>query len=601
MRSNKLKTSLAGMALLAAIGASAQTAPSYSAIELPCSNKLFHGNFVWMDHNMDGKMDMAVKGRDLNDNWTIKAALLRNRGNDFESEDLSAKIELNETWDKVLAPIDYNNDGYVDLLYAGYGEAKLYKNTKGNSFKVVSNFQIEDMDNEEEALYTGFIAVADYDNDGYQDIATFDKERRIVLYHNNNGDGTFSKADNALDGESFPTLGSGSLAWGDYDNDGRPDLIATGWGNDATYSVLYHNLGNGKFEKIAIDQSEGGIVSGTQKGQITWVDINGDGCQDLFYSGETYIGGNWDKSCAIYLNTGDTAVPFRKMEADLPKVQKSGVDWADVNGDGKMDLVYAGNGDNDASMTIFVLNKDNNTFDIKTDVVMGFRSGAVVGLYDYDNDGFVDMAAMGYNDPATFGIYHNGGNTAKNTAPTSPTGLKATAGDNNVTFSWSAGSDTQTPVSALRYNLVIKLKNDQIISLVPANLSTGALSLGDCNNALTSLSYTLNIPAADIEEWGVQTIDQGKLGSTFATSKEIGTGIGQLEADKDNLIKITDGKIYLQSDEAAIITVYNSVGQAIATETVQPGNYMNSVFNRNIYIVQVRTANYQETIKVTIE
>lgn len=599
MKQNILKNSIAAMALLAAVGVSAQTAPSFSSIELPCSNRMFQGNHLWMDYNNDGKMDLVVKGRDLNNDWNIKAMLLVNNGETFELNDLAGKIELNESYHKVFATIDYNNDGYADLLYVGNGVAKLYKNTKGNSFKEVTTFQMADMNNEEEVLYAGTISIADFDGDGFQDIATFDADRNVILYRNNAGDGTFNKVEDALAEGTLAKLGSGSLAWGDYDNDGRPDLLVSGWGESSTYAVIYHNLGKGKFEKMSIDQSEGGVISGTQKGQITWVDINGDGRQDLFFTGETCIGGNWDKSCAFYLNTGDANAPFQKIEADLPKVQKSGLDWADVNGDGMMDLVYAGEGDGDP--TAFVLNKGNNTFDVQKGLVQGFRSGSSIGLYDYNNDGFVDFCGMGYGDPVLFGIFRNNGSGVKNTAPAAPSELKAIAGEGTVTFTWAAGSDAQTAAEALRYNLYVKLNNDQVISLIPANLSTGTLSLANCNNALTTRSYTLNINAADVAEWGVQTIDQGKMSSAFATSTEVTTGINTPVTESNASVIAKDGKIYLYASETAEITVYNNAGQTLAIETVQPGASMKSVFNRNIYIVKVRIGQSCQTTKVTIE
>ncbi len=95
------------------------------------------------------------------------------------------------------------------------------------------------------------VCVADFDGDGWQDIYFVNGRDlynrgisvRNALYRNN-GNGTFSDVTNQA---GVPGTGYGlGCVWGDYDNDGFPDLFVTQYGQNA----LYHNNGNGTFTDV---------------------------------------------------------------------------------------------------------------------------------------------------------------------------------------------------------------------------------------------------------------------------------------------------------------------------------------------------------------
>src|ERR1039458_2295422 len=82
-------------------------------------------------------------------------------------------------------------------------------------------------------------AWADYDNDGYPDLFFTAYPGGNLLYHNN-GDGTFTRVTGSPLSTQHNT--SWSCAWGDYDNDGFPDLfVTTGGGAGPQKNLLYHN------------------------------------------------------------------------------------------------------------------------------------------------------------------------------------------------------------------------------------------------------------------------------------------------------------------------------------------------------------------------
>ena len=92
----------------------------------------------------------------------------------------------------------------------------------------------------------GSVAWGDYDNDGRLDILlTGTTSNYITQIYHNNGDGSFSLNTNAV----LPGVIYGSVAWGDYDNDGWLDILLTGQTETLgdRISCVYHNNRDGTF------------------------------------------------------------------------------------------------------------------------------------------------------------------------------------------------------------------------------------------------------------------------------------------------------------------------------------------------------------------
>src|ERR1043165_4439466 len=130
---------------------------------------------------------------------------------------------------------------------------------------------------------SGGVAIIDYDGDGWPDIyftnapnvamALQGKKARSALYHNNH-DGTFTDVTDKA-GVGYPGWAMGA-AVGDYNNDGRPDLLVTCFGG----IVLYRNNGDGTFTDVT-KQAGLGSDNGWATG-ATFGDYDGDGWPDLF-------------------------------------------------------------------------------------------------------------------------------------------------------------------------------------------------------------------------------------------------------------------------------------------------------------------------------
>lgn len=260
------------------------------------------------------------------------------------------------------------------------------------------------------------VCVADFDGDGWPDIYFVNARDRYgrginlrnALYRNNR-DGTFT---DVTESAGVPGTGFGlGCVWGDYDNDGFPDLFVTQFGKN----VLYHNNGNGTFIDVTDKAGVGGLETGTFHSGATFVDYDRDGQLDLYVG--TYVTMNPDtqrycniitvlSSCppnaykgspnALYHNNGDgTFTNVTKAARILePEGKTLSVGAADFDNDGWPDIFIA----NDGVRAFLFRNLHNGTFEETAGIAgmaynqFGQPMGAMcISLGDYNNDGFLDL------------------------------------------------------------------------------------------------------------------------------------------------------------------------------------------------------------------
>jgi enediyne biosynthesis protein E4 len=288
------------------------------------------------------------------------------------------------------------------------------------------------------------IGLIDYDNDGWLDIyvvngSTFDaldgtaSPPHAALFHNNH-DGTFTDvADRA--GVTNDRWGMG-VAIADYDNDGWPDIYVTNWGKNR----LYHNNHDGTFTDVA---EKAGVTLGNWSSGATWGDYDGDGRLDLFVAGyvqfdrqhlpvatenglpRTYCTFRGEPvSCGprglkgepdhLFHNNGDgtfTEVSEKAGVADKPGYFGLGAVFADVNNDGRVDLIVG----NDSTPNYLYLNRGNGRFE-DVSYASGFAVNGVgqevasmgLAVGDYENNGWLDIFDTTFSDNYK-PLYHNDG------------------------------------------------------------------------------------------------------------------------------------------------------------------------------------------------
>src|SRR5262252_9392012 len=145
------------------------------------------------------------------------------------------------------------------------------------------------------------LCVADFDGDGWQDIYFVngrDLYNRGISARNalcrNNGDGTFTDITEKA-GVPGTDYGLGCV-WGDYDNDGFPDLYVIQYGRN----VLYHNNGNGTFTDVTDKAGVAGLQYGTLfHSGATFFDYDRDGRLDLYVGGYVALEPNGPRYCNI--------------------------------------------------------------------------------------------------------------------------------------------------------------------------------------------------------------------------------------------------------------------------------------------------------------
>jgi len=191
------------------------------------------------------------------------------------------------------ASADFDNDGWPDIYVACDSAPSLYyRNNHDGTFREVAVPAGCALDENGVALSGMGVAVADYDGDGWLDIARTNFSEQVTSLYHNYGNGGFEDASiRAGLGVNRKYLGFG-VGFLDYDNDGRKDLFLA---NGHVYSqiagrklhlsykqpkVLYHNLGDGRFEDVSVRAGAAIGVENLGRG-CAFVDFDNDGDVDV--------------------------------------------------------------------------------------------------------------------------------------------------------------------------------------------------------------------------------------------------------------------------------------------------------------------------------
>lgn len=298
------------------------------------------------DYNNDGRLDVVIAAAQAG------CTLYRNNG-DGTFTDVSVGSGLDDCVNGfAITAGDYNNDGFTDLFVTrlGFfqGEGVLLRNNGDGTFTDVTKQAGLN------AWGPGFTpAWVDYDCDGYLDLfiannlgGLFDRKTRNLLFHNN-GDGTFTEvSDRAGIKTIWPTIGA---CWGDYDNDGRPDLFVS---NAMGRSQLYRNNGDGTFTDVSEQAGFDEMCIGST---AFWFDYDNDGWldlvqfawsdhEDVIYTMRNGHGPENGNHLRLYHNNRNGTFTMRSHELGLTECwgTMSG-NAGDFNNDGNLDIVL-GNG-----------------------------------------------------------------------------------------------------------------------------------------------------------------------------------------------------------------------------------------------------------------
>jgi len=437
------------------------------------------------------------------------------------------------------AVADFNGDGKLDL--AGFGNGFLTVNL-GNGDGTFQSSTIYPLAQNDPST----LAVGDFNGDGKMDIAVafgVNGPPYVVTVMLGNGDGTFQAPSQAAAIEYNPL----SMAAADFNGDGKLDLAVANY--DRTVSLLQGN-GDGTFQPQTVITLGSGFIG---EEAIAVGDFNGDGKLDLAVSTvASTVGQTWQ--ILILLGNGDGTF---QPPASFPTsgIGLSSIAVADVNGDGKLDLVAASDcqpTDGGCEGLIVtpgaasvLLGNGDGTFQPSVLYTTGFQAQSVA-VADINGDGIPDLivGTRCGDDPQCQFPYQ-----------TYPISILLGDGDGTFQPQLQPTAGYVTPLSA-----IVDLNDDGLLDMIAPSASAVLQStLLQPTTSLTFASQTV----------GTSSLPQPSILSNVSTKVPITISSAQVSGTNasDFAVKTTCSK--LQPKSACQVSVtFTPTGSGIRTATV---------------------------------
>ncbi|MBN8707386.1 MAG: VCBS repeat-containing protein, partial [Bacteroidetes bacterium] len=482
----------------------------------------YRNNFAIGDFDGDGLNDV------INYDSNPSLNLHRNLGLDVETGDWvfdsGNSLGFIASYNGAVEAADFNNDGRLDVAISNDDGISIYRNEGpgevGVSFIEIYNYAV--IPNNLSLVW------ADTNNDGDQDLIGSRNDSGYVFILHNMLNDSASEVPFEYESIQVPGTTEGSLDVADFDHDGDQDILITGFASDGSdwetrLNAIYVN--NGPDSAWTVQSQE---FSGSFKGQGSWGDFNADGYSDFISIGSIGDGG---REVHLYENNQDST--FSEVTTSFTGLAASSAVWGDLNKDGYPDLVLSGVSgslDNGDSRTMEVwFNNAGEGFTQAPEYFEGMTFGGII-LSDIDGDNDLDIVTLGsrdyfgggggealtYNQGTNFQIHFNR-IAGSSVAPDAPVSVSvADIVNNSVTLSWSAGSDENTPVAGLTYNVRLynSILEKEFVSTL-SNPQTGERMMAGLPNAGSALKYSINnLPDGDYE-WYVQTVNNEFNGSAW--------------------------------------------------------------------------------------
>jgi enediyne biosynthesis protein E4 len=325
------------------------------------------------DYDNDGAVDLYITNYGPN-------ALYRNTGHGRFTEVPGAGGAGTALWSTSCAFTDIDRDGFLDLFVTNYVQAEktnnkfcgkrspvmlrgychplaydpspnvLYRNTgKGTFVDISANAGI--------AGFRGNglgVAVTDINDDGWADVFVANDGKPNLLFRNT-GKGTFEEAGLlagvSLAADAKPRAGMGT-AFGDFDGDGRLDLVVTN--HEFEMHSLFRNLGGGVFTDVTLESGLGPLTLPYVGFGVAFLDYDNDGRRDLAIVNGNVVdniaefrkGAKHAQPSLLLRNTGDRFLNVGKQTGSAFALETVGRALAkgDIDNDGDLDLLITSNG-----------------------------------------------------------------------------------------------------------------------------------------------------------------------------------------------------------------------------------------------------------------
>jgi uncharacterized repeat protein (TIGR01451 family) len=398
---------------------------------------------AWGDYDMDGDLDLLLGNDGVNRLYNNDGATLVDSGTTYVCQ--SAGLDDTQT----VAWSDFDLDGDLDFLIANYNAKSCVYKYDSVSGTFTLAWLATTAQTTEDAAWAGWETAGELNV--YLGLVN-------VLGNNN----VFKAEGGSFDlWWTSPSNTATALAWGDYDNDGDPDLAI---GNFGEQNVIYENSTTSLTPVFTTTHDY-------RTQSLAWGDMTGDGYLDLAV-GNGGSGGTFDPD-QVYCNSGPPGYTLTECWTSDELVATHGVAWGDWDGDGDLDLVLTSeengetrlyeneggtlddnpawdandefdesrgvawgdpNGDGDLELVITYQNRPTVIWE-NTEGAMSATSigptvldSRAVAWGDFDGDGWLDLAVANSNNTANY-VY-------KNTAGTLSLFWTSPQTDNSRSVAW---------------------------------------------------------------------------------------------------------------------------------------------------------------------
>lgn len=356
-----------------------QGAPSFVAVQPELFGAGANFTNAWADYDGDGDLDLFVGF-----NGTPNRLYRNDKGTFVDVAAQAGVADARAT--RAVAWSDFDGDGDPDLLVGFTPGAesllKLYRNSGGKFSDVTREAGV--------VRDSGAVrqpAFVDFDGDGDLDLFVAFRDRANVMFRNTNG--TFADVAGEVGlADKRKTVGA---VWFDYDEDGDLDLYASNMDGDA--NGLFRNDG-ATFTDVA---EAAGVAWGNRKPSDPMngtvrpcvADVDGDGHLDIATA-------NYGPN-GLFLNRGGGQ--FQNVSPDWGFDIDSRYDacaFADYDNDGKLDLYVNGTVGGTTSYRDYLFHQVNGRMvDVTPENIKALQADHGVQWADYDNDGDLDLALTG--------------------------------------------------------------------------------------------------------------------------------------------------------------------------------------------------------------
>jgi photosystem II stability/assembly factor-like uncharacterized protein len=391
----------------------------------------------------------------------------------------------------------------------------------------------------------GKVALMDFNRDNEVDFSEYHRSDTLMTIYISSGDTLRFRTETPAD----------IYDWGDYDRDGDPDLIITGMFTDDPHCAsIYRNDGTG-LEHMST------LIPGVMDGDIAWVDIDGDGDEDVVVSGlnkelglitrtyenlegvfvekQTDLPGLWYTSfdfadydadgdldmllCGrdglepmtrIYTNKGGE---FEERNYGLAPLERGSCRWVDLYMDGRPDIVLLGYQTSDAVLsrktaTIYLYDDGAYSKQFEIEGV----PGPIIAPGDFNGDGYPDLAFAGIKGGNSNIVIYKNNNEQSPLSAGPPRNLSVLTYGDSVLLTWDYPEGLEPPEEVLTFNLRVGTSPGANDILSPLADASGSRKVVQQGNVPAGTSRPLHGLSPDSTYYAaVQAVEPAFYGSPF--------------------------------------------------------------------------------------